>query len=80
MLVDWCTTDDMTGDFFTKPNQGALYRKFRDMIMGVVEQLYPGPGKSKNSKKKVGYARNSKSMSKPRMKHGHASVLEQVNS
>ena len=80
MSMDWCPTDDMTGDFFTKPNQGALYRKFRDMIMGVVEQPDPGPGKSKASKKRVGYASNSKSMTKPCTKHGHRSVLEQVTS
>ena len=70
----------MMGDFFTKPNQGALYRKFRDMIMGSVEQPDPGPGKYKTSKKKVGYASNSKSMSKTRTKHGHSSVLEPVTS
>ena len=37
----------MTGDFFTKPNQGALFKRFRDLIMGVVAQPDPGPGKSK---------------------------------
>ena len=45
--VAWCPTDDMTGDFFTKPNQGALFRRFRDLIMGVVAQPDPGPGKYK---------------------------------
>ncbi len=40
----------MTGDFFTKPNQGSLFWKFRDMIMGVVVQPDPGPGKSKRKK------------------------------
>ena len=45
--VDWCPTEDMMGDFFTKPNQGALFRRFRDMIMGVVVQPDPGPGKPK---------------------------------
>ena len=37
----------MTGDFFTKPNQGSLFRRFRYLIMGVVAQPDPGPGKSK---------------------------------
>ena len=78
VLVDWCPNNDMTGDFFTNPNKGALYRKFRDMIMGVVEQLDPGHRKYKTSKKKVVYTRNSKSVSKPRKKHGHRSVLEQM--
>ena len=38
VTVDWCLTYDMTGYFFTKPNQGSLFRQFRDMIMGVVRQ------------------------------------------
>jgi hypothetical protein len=38
--VKWCPTGDMIGDFMTKPNQGALFKKFRDQIMGVT------PGKS----------------------------------
>ena len=45
--LEWCPTDYMTGDFFTKPNQGALFRRFRDFIMGVVAQPDPGPGKYK---------------------------------
>ncbi len=47
-----CPTDDVIGDFFTKPNQGALFIKLRDMIMGVDEALDPGPGKAKGHKKK----------------------------
>ena len=46
----WCPTGDMTGDFLTKPLQGALFRKFRDLIMGVVDQPDPGPGKTKPKK------------------------------
>ena len=34
--VAWCGTHDMVGDFMTKPLQGASFRKFRDVIMGVV--------------------------------------------
>jgi hypothetical protein len=43
----WCPTGDMIGDFMTKPLQGALFRKFRDQIMGVVPARDPGPGKTK---------------------------------
>ena len=68
----------MKGCFFTKLNQGALYRNFRDIIIGVVDQPDPGPGKYKTSKKKVGYNINSKSMFNPLTKHGIRSVLEQV--
>ena len=43
----WCPTADMIGDYATKPVQGALFRKFRDQIMGVVPAQEPGTGKSK---------------------------------
>ena len=44
VTVDWCPTEDMTGDLFTKPNQVSLFRRFRDMIMGVVRQTDPRKG------------------------------------
>ena len=34
--VEWCPTADMVADFWTKPTQGQLFAKFRDLIMGVV--------------------------------------------
>ena len=40
--VEWCPTNNMTGDFSTKTNQGYLLRRSREMIMGIVVQ--PGPG------------------------------------
>ena len=48
--VVWCPTGDMTADFMTKPLQGALFRKFRDQIMGVVPAQDPGLGKVKAPK------------------------------
>jgi hypothetical protein len=45
--VVWCPTGDMIGNYATKPLQGALFRKFRDQIMGVVPAQDPGPGKAK---------------------------------
>jgi hypothetical protein len=32
--VEYCPTEQMLADFFTKPLQGSLFRKFRDVIMG----------------------------------------------
>lgn len=34
--VEWCPTKDMVADFMTKPLQGSLFRKFRDLIMGAL--------------------------------------------
>ena len=45
VAVDRCPTNDMNGDFFTNTNPGSLFRKFCDMIMGVVSQ--PDPEKCK---------------------------------
>ena len=32
--VEYCPTSKMIADFFTKPLQGALFRKLRDVVMG----------------------------------------------
>ncbi len=32
----WCPTGEMITDFLTKPFQGAMFWKFRDLLMGVV--------------------------------------------
>ena len=34
VTIEYCPTEDMLADFFTKPLQGALFRKFRAVIMG----------------------------------------------
>lgn len=33
--VEYCPTEEMVADFFTKPLQGALFRKFRNVIMNL---------------------------------------------
>ena len=35
--VEYCPTEDMIGDFFTKPLQGSLFRKFRALILNTGE-------------------------------------------
>ena len=32
--IEYCPTESMLADFFTKPLQGGLYKKFRDVLMG----------------------------------------------
>jgi hypothetical protein len=34
IVVEYCPTVLMIADFFTKPLQGALFRKFRDIVLG----------------------------------------------
>lgn len=51
LTVEWCPTEDMTGDFWTKPVQGAQFRRLRDLAMGVVEQPNPRGAKAAKSGK-----------------------------
>ena len=32
----YCPTEDILADFFTKPLQGKVFTRFRDMIMGII--------------------------------------------
>ena len=68
LSIEWCPTGDMIGDFMTKPTQGALFKKFRDQIMGVIPAQNPGPGKvkkgvkSKKLQAKQSHKRNAKGL------------------
>ena len=35
MQVVYCSTEDMVGDFFSKPLQGAKFKSFRKLILGL---------------------------------------------
>ena len=37
LYVEYCPTEEMVGDFFTKPLQGKLFYKFRASIMDLKE-------------------------------------------
>jgi hypothetical protein len=52
-------TGDMIADFATKSFHGAIFEKFRDMIMGVVPAQDPGTGKLKTT------SMDAKSVSRP---------------
>ena len=41
MAVVWCPTDKMTKDFLTKLNQGSIFKRFRDLVMGIMPQTDP---------------------------------------
>jgi hypothetical protein len=34
--VEWCPTTEMIADFMSKPLQGSVFKKFRDLIMGLL--------------------------------------------
>ena len=35
--IQYCPTEEMIADFFTKPLQGAKFRKFRDLVLNIQE-------------------------------------------
>ena len=35
--IKYCSTLNMIADYFTKPLQGALFRRFRDFILGLTD-------------------------------------------
>ena len=37
--IEYCPTEEMIGDFFTKPLQGTLFRKFRKKILNLPDDL-----------------------------------------
>ena len=42
--IRYCPTGDMTADFFTKPLQGTLFKKFRDQILNLAGGSHSSPG------------------------------------
>jgi hypothetical protein len=42
VCIQYCPTEQMLADFFTKPLQGSLFKLFRDVIMGYqpITDLY----------------------------------------
>ena len=35
LSIEYCPTDMMVGDFWTKPLQGSKFKEFRDLILGI---------------------------------------------
>eukprot|EP00536_Pseudo-nitzschia_multiseries_P000281 jgi/Psemu1/611/gm1.611_g len=40
ITIEYCPTSNMIADFFTKPLQGGLFRKFQNTIMGITDAEY----------------------------------------
>ena len=37
LKIQYCNTEDMVGDYMTKPLQGSRFRRMRDIILGLKE-------------------------------------------
>ena len=48
MSVEWYPTGEMTGYFLTKTNKGYIFKRFRELVMGVMSQTDPSYGKQGN--------------------------------
>jgi hypothetical protein len=40
ITIEYCPTDEMIGDFFTKPLGGSKFRRFRNIIMNITHDEY----------------------------------------
>jgi len=81
LKVEWCPTLEMIGDYMTKPLQGSLFCKFRDLIMGVVPIGQQKSAKEYNKKEATEPAlprkKKKKSLASPtKTKRHHRSVLD----
>ena len=39
LSVEYCPTKSMVADMFTKPLQGELFRKFRNTVLGINDEI-----------------------------------------
>jgi hypothetical protein len=70
LTVEWCPTADMIADFMTKPLQGATFRKFRDIVMGI-DVIKPG--------KFAGTVKSGDDVGKAKPKSVHATTSRTAN-
>jgi hypothetical protein len=58
--VQHCPTEQMLADFFTKPLQGSLFRKFREVVLGhrhidSLKQTPPTPSQERVGQNNIGH-------------------------
>jgi len=41
LSIECCPTDNMTGDFFTKPSSGSKFCKFRRQMLNLSDDVLP---------------------------------------
>ena len=63
LKIQYCPTAEMLADFFTKPLQGALFKKFRDVIMGWKHITTLRQPTECDLKERVGISNNHNNMS-----------------
>ena len=40
ITIEYCPTEDMIADYFTKPLQGTLFRRFRNTVLGMTDSEF----------------------------------------
>jgi hypothetical protein len=74
-----CPTEDMIADYFTKPLQGEQFTRFRDIIMGIVDDMSEervGMGVTVHDTTHTGIMRNGHDQ--PGNDTTHAGVMKNV--
>ena len=74
--VKHCSTDKVVADFFTKPLQGSLFRKFRDVILGYkhISSLYHSNEEDSSTQERVEGNQNGINVRPSVVKH-HPTVV-----
>ena len=62
--IHYCPTEEMLADFYTKPLQGSLFIKFRDVLLGhkPIDSLQGSPCDSSTHEERVGNNDEDKKM------------------
>ncbi len=68
--IEWCSTKQMVADYMSKPLQGAVFIKFRDLIMGALSMKEAAKIVTQDSAKEC----NPKGLAQKDMRH--RSVLD----
>ena len=77
--VVYCPTEEMLADFFTKPLQGNLFRKFREVIMGRAHIDTLQKPKSVTFQERVGINMNQGNGTDSEIKTGTGNILRNKN-
>jgi hypothetical protein len=77
-MIEYCPTEKMLADFFTKPLQGSLFRTLRDVIMGYkdIDSLISFAFEERVENEEIGEDKNEKDESDETMTY--ADVVKRV--
>ena len=82
--IEYCPTGDMLADYFTKPLQGSMFNKFRNVIMGYahvssLKSNYSSVPDIENKERVEKYAKKDENIKSENVFSNHGSKLNEVS-